>query len=135
MSNAAAARPPWSWSPPTLLASVPSRTTLLADARRRQAVLVRQWSHKGQAMLIDLERTLLGADISAAEVQAELVRTTAPLGHLIHPRTGLGPRRRSPRSRESSEELQARLVHVGQQAAAVAAAAAAATSANTHPSQ
>lgn len=56
------------------------------------------------------------ANISAEELQAEQVRTTAPLG-LLQSQTGLGQSRRSPRTHGSPEEqhaqLQARFLQVG----------------------
>jgi hypothetical protein len=118
----------WSWSPPTVLASVPSRATLLAVARRRQHALVRQWRQQGRALLTRLEQTLDAASISAEEAQAEQIRSTAPLGILLQPHTGLGQARRSTRTTDSPEtlhaQLHARYARVGRQIEGAAAAAA-----------
>jgi hypothetical protein len=108
----------WTWSDPTVV-TISSRATLLAAAKRRQAILVEEWARTRQEMLTHLEQALTAAHIPDNEQQAEQVRASAPLGHLLQPHTGLGQSRRSPRTVLSSEEqhaqLHARLVRVGQQ--------------------
>jgi hypothetical protein len=77
------------WSEPEVI-TIASRASRLADARRRQAALIRHWSRTHQEVLARMEEGLSHA--SEDELQAEHVHTTPPLGHLLQPHADLGSR-------------------------------------------
>ena len=102
----------WSWSEPVVL-SVLSYAARLAAAKRRQAQLVREWLRDREVMLARISHILTETNTPADELEAERIRTTAPLGELLQASTGLGQSRRSPRTQHSPEELHARYLSVG----------------------
>lgn len=119
----------WNWSDPVVI-SIPSRATQLRAARRRQAALVRAWARERAQTLPRIEQLLAESEAHApdSERQAEQIRTTAPLGQLLHPAAGLGRSLRSPHIQVSPEELHARYLLVGQANASQRAASAAPSS-------
>jgi hypothetical protein len=73
-------------------------------------------------MLALIDQIMADASVPADELEAEQIRTTAPLGQLLHSSTGLGQSRRSPRNPQSPEELHARYLSVGRRLHLVAEA-------------
>jgi hypothetical protein len=73
------------------------RQIALAKARKRQEKLIFEWKRSAQETYELLSRDNIEHMSDNLDTHIESIMLNAPLGKLLHPRTGLGQRRRSDR--------------------------------------